>query len=575
MKNKHAKKLHGEHTAMESNALDTASFSAPAVPLLTRRSIGIGLGVFVVACVLALIGLANHPFWDDEAVTALFARALRATGHLLAFDGTNVIGYREGVDLDEHLRNTYIPPVQYGVAALGQTLFGDTTSGSRLLFVVAGLAALWVLFLWSHWHLAGRVPAWLPMLLVALAPVYLLYIRQCRYYSLTVLLTLALLALAAAPLTRRRTLVLVSCLSALCMSLLMFTNYLLAAAAVVCLALLWVLRRYRTRTFATVFGVTMASAFFAGIIVFLSANPFVHDAAIKGSITGLARIGILASWHLAGLGPFEFFPLAVPMLLILLRWIKQLRPHRALLDEALFICLMLLAYVVAVAVFSPQPVDSVRGLADMRYVVPVIAIGSLASAVLITAAWQLARFAGIALTLVLTLSNALHLGFIGEGRQPVRSTLVSYVNENLHKYDTGTDTLIGYLSTLPDGTRVQIIPDYMAYQAMYYVPRLHYVNQLSPKKYIEPGLRSTLPAYVFTGAVPPDYIIQGEPDPFKEQTEIKAMLTDRYRVIAELPGDWKDQSRPELPWHIFGPVDARFAHGFKIFALQPQDKGRL
>jgi len=539
------------------------------VPPLTRRSIRIGLVIFIAACALALFGLTNHPYWDDEANTALFARALRATGHLSAFDGINVIGYRLGAELDDNLRNTYMPPLQYGVAALGQAIFGDTTFGGRILFVLTGLASLWLLFLWAHWHLAGRLPAWLPMLLVAIAPAYLLYIRQCRYYSLTVLFTLALLALAAAPITRRRMLILASCLSALSMGLLMFSNYLSAVTAGALLSLLFVLQRYRTRTYATVFGVTMAAALLTGIFVLITANPFSHGVALKGSITGLARICILAWWHLTGLGSFEFFPLAVPALLGLLRWVKQLRPHRALLDEGLFICLMLLVYSSVVVIFSPQAVNDTRGLADMRYVVPLIAIGSLASALLIHAAWRFSRPVGVVVTLVFTLSTTFHLGFLG--RQPIRSTIVDYVSEIARPFDTGTDRLIRYLATLPDGTRVQITPEFMAYQAMYYVPRLHYINQLSPGKHIEPRLRDSLPAHVFTRASSPDYLLVEGDIPLEE---VLTKLDDhygagRYRFITSLPGDWRDLSRPEIPSHAFGPADPLSERGFMVIARQP------
>lgn len=546
---------------------DTASSSAPTL-FPARLDISIGLCIFVVACALALPGLSNHPFWDDEANTALFAQALRTTGHLEAFNGTNVIGFREGGELDERLRNTFFPPAQYGVAALGQALFGDTNFGNRILFTVAGLAALWLLFLWTHWHLAGRIPAWLPMLLMALSPAYLLYIRQCRYYSLAVLLTMALLTLAAAPVARRRTLALVSGLSALCMGLLMFTHYLAAASAGACLTLLWFLPRYRTRAYAAVFGVTMVTALCAGVYILMTANPFAHPVLITGSFTGFARKALLAWRHLAGLGSFEMFPLAVPLLLAIMRRYGRFLPYRELLEEGLFISLLVLVYSWVIAAVSPQPVFTLQDVADMRYAVPLIVIGSLATAVLVIVAWQYHRSGAIALALLLTLSNILHLGFLD--RQPVRLTLALYVKEILQPYDTGTDRLLRFLSSLPVGTSVQVIPDHMVYPALYYLPRLHYVNQLSPDKHIDPALRATLPAHVITGAVPPDYVFaRGDESRWKILEELEARHgAGSYRFVKRLPGDWKDRSRPELPWHDFGPVEEIAARGFHVFARQ-------
>ncbi len=101
----------------------------PPIVRVSWKSVTSVLAVLAVATCLALFGLSNNAFWDDEANTALFARNLLNTGKLTAFDGTNVIGFRGGVELDSHLVNIYMPPVQYYVAALGLKLLGNTTLG--------------------------------------------------------------------------------------------------------------------------------------------------------------------------------------------------------------------------------------------------------------------------------------------------------------------------------------------------------------------------------------------------------------------------------------------------------------
>src|SRR5664279_5571225 len=95
--------------------------------------------IVAVAGVLACYGLNNNVFWDDEANTALFGRNILSTGKLTAWDGTNVIGFRQGAELDSQLVNVYMPPVQYYVAALGFKLLGFTTLGGRVPFLLAGL----------------------------------------------------------------------------------------------------------------------------------------------------------------------------------------------------------------------------------------------------------------------------------------------------------------------------------------------------------------------------------------------------------------------------------------------------
>ena len=122
------------------------------------------LCVAALACALLLgaWGLTNHAFWDDEAGTALFARNLLATGELTAWDGVNLIGYRQGMQLDENLQNPYAPPLQYYIAAAGFILFGETTFGGRILFLIAGILTLPALMIWARRHFDGRVPVWLP-----------------------------------------------------------------------------------------------------------------------------------------------------------------------------------------------------------------------------------------------------------------------------------------------------------------------------------------------------------------------------------------------------------------------------
>ncbi len=182
------------------------------------------------AAVLAFHGLTNHLFWDDEANTALFGRNLLKTGNLTAWDGRNLIGYRGGAELDENLVNIYMPPLQYYVAAAGLYLFGESTFGGRVLFVIAGLAGIAVLAVFMR-HLAPHdFPWWLPSFFLGATPAYLLYIRNCRYYSLGVLFTLMLLAALTSSLVTRRAWIMGWVLGLGSTVALIFTNYINAAA---------------------------------------------------------------------------------------------------------------------------------------------------------------------------------------------------------------------------------------------------------------------------------------------------------------------------------------------------------
>ncbi len=539
----------------------TKSLSASAAPdaaaskIHAKRDYVLLGTALVLATVLAFIGLTNHMLWDDEANTALFGRSFLKTGTLTGVDGANIIGYREGAELDENLINTYTPPLQYWVAAAGMRLFGETTFGARFLFVAAGLLALIPLFFWVRWHFSGSLLPWLPVLLVAASPAYLLYIRQCRYYPLAMLFTALLLALYSYPKSSLRSTVLTAISGAFMAILLMFTNYLNAVAIAGVLPLFLMLHRYRNKQqiifLSAVFGAFLCS----GIYVLITANPLLHDVAVKGEIVGIARYGILLWWHITGLGSFEFFPLLVPFILLTCFALRLFKEVRTLAGEGLLIVVGMIIYIGVTVTFSPQPVFRASLHADMRYGVPLILIGSVVTACAVYALWQcgrsLSRVLAVGLTLLVVTTNVAALGFIGG--QPLTSTIYNYVRENLNHYTTGPESLVMYIRKLPPGKAVQVLPPNMVYPAMFYAPGMHYCCQLDPDKAIRNDLVGRLPDYAFTGRTRPDYIFIGT---VRSVAEIQA-LADRqygtgvYKVKEVLSGHYRDFSRPEIPHHKF------------------------
>jgi hypothetical protein len=534
-------------------------------PFSFKREGWLLLGVLAIAAILAGMGLTQHEFWDDEANTALFARNLRATGHLSAWDGTNLIGFRRGAELSPDLRNVYMPPAQYVVCALGQVVFGDTTFGGRFPFYLCGLLTVGLLFFFARSHLGGTLPPVWPALLVALSPAFALYIRQCRYYSLSALLSLGvLLTFALVGQTRRRRLfALVG--GGLGTAALMFTNYLAAAALLASIPMLLLLRRYRTRDHYRLLGVLYGVGLMAGIFVLITANPFSAAFVGKDGQKGLSHFLSLLLRHLTGLGSFEFFPLAVAILLLAMFVLRGRRRAHPLVKEGLIIVLLMFVYSAVTSAFSPQLLGT-SNLADMRYVVPLIPIGAIASACLLVPIWhwrKAGRLAAVVLGILLGLTNVLHLGFLD--RQPVRSTLVRYLNERIHPYVSATSHLIAYAKTLPPGSTVLIIPDFMAYPAMYYVPQLHYSGQLSKHKKLTPYWAATLPDYVFDNRIAPDtFIVSAIPIPQMLQAIDKQVGPGIYGPLATLPGDSVDRTRPEIPWHGFEAPRPEKSHPFVV-----------
>ena len=147
----------------------------------------------------------------------------------------------------------------------------------------------------------------------------------------------------------------------------------------------------------------------------------------------------------------------------------------------------------------------------MRYVVALMPIGAVASAAALAALWYMSNALGPILAIVtgsMMLGTNLFTSACGNW-QPVRSTLYEYLVENAHDYTTGNEAIIDFLKRLPKKCLIRVIPDYMAYPAMFYVPNQHYCCQLGDGYPNKAEFDVPLPDYVYFSRVLPDYILVG------------------------------------------------------------------
>jgi uncharacterized membrane protein YhaH (DUF805 family) len=533
----------GEHRT--ANRLDAFGLSG--------RDALLCAAALLCAVFLGAWGFTNHAFWDDEASTALFARNLLATGELTAWDGVNLIGYRLGSQLDESLQNPYAPPLQYYIAAAGFYLFGETTFGGRILFLIAGILALPALMLWTRRHFDGRVPLWLPALIAAMTPAFLLFIRQCRYFAPAMLFTLCLLAAWSWTGATRRSRLTVLAAGALSTAALWYASYLNAVSALAMLPVFFLDGRYRTRQKGIFLGAVLAVSVICGIHIYFAKGPTAAQFAPASFITGLDRVAALFAQHMVGLGTFEFFPVLLTVVLMVPFAGQHFARLRRFARQGWAVFLAMIAAILATALFSPQPVSGAAS-ADMRYVAPLILLGAALTAVCLVILWDLSRPLACLAAAVAVMTNVLTLSWVAVPQIPLRSTLLSYLAEGAQNYKTGTEALVDAVAALPGDSRVLIFPDYMTYGAMFYVPGQRYCWQLTERKTLQPGLRETLPDYLFVERARPDFILTGPvaPDSLIARFEGK-FGKGTYRLRGYLPGDWRDFSRPEIPLHCFGP----------------------
>lgn len=141
-------------------------------------------------CVLAvyLVRLDAPTPWNDEADTAILARAVRDTGVPGADDGRNLSVFGDCRQLSTEFLSRGLPWAQYYVAAASITLFGDSPAGVRALFAILAASSFWFLVP----LLRGRHPY--PDIVGAialLAPQSVLFARNARYFPLAMVCSAA------------------------------------------------------------------------------------------------------------------------------------------------------------------------------------------------------------------------------------------------------------------------------------------------------------------------------------------------------------------------------------------------
>jgi 4-amino-4-deoxy-L-arabinose transferase-like glycosyltransferase len=546
---------------------------SPQGPSTDRRSLWATAAAIAAACALAFTGITSDKLWDDEANTAIFARNLLATGELTAWDGRNVIGFRDGAELDENLVNVFMPPLQYWMAAGGIALFGDDELGLRAPFVLVGLLCLAALASLARGLLGRGFPWGLSAWIAALSPAFLLYIRNSRYYAPGAALSIGILALAVGPIRTRRALALRALGAIVCSALLVLTNYFNAVAALAALPLLAVFKELRTRRHLLVVTAAFAAAGAAGAYVLATANPFVAPVPRPDEMSGLPRLATLLWWNLRDLGTFEFLPVALVPVLALPFLLPRLAGLRPAARVGFVVIGMILVALVTAAAFSPQSASR-STIADMRYVVPVIPLGAIATAVSLRIVWALARPLAAAAFCLVVFSNIPYLGFLGvyNGYLPpkgIQCTLCRYAEEIATDRTTATEELVDYIGKIPKDEVLLVFPSYMGYSAMYYFPDRAFCCQLRSRHPLAPALRAKLPDYVFWEKAKPTLALINAPRPLLPEGPLRISGVDmgHFRYVDTLDIPARDCSRPEIPWHAFGGEDLRAVRYHEFFVV--------
>ena len=160
-------------------------------PAELRLWLPLSIAVLVLSCGLIFFQLGHYPLWVDEADTALFARGIARTGDMSALIDHNLYVYQLGGVL-KNLHGRYQPPVPYYLAAPFVGVSGTSSLWPRIPFAICGLLSVVLMLYWMYRSRLSAA-AWIVFSIGLLCNVsFFLYCRQCRYYSLTILLSLVI-----------------------------------------------------------------------------------------------------------------------------------------------------------------------------------------------------------------------------------------------------------------------------------------------------------------------------------------------------------------------------------------------
>ncbi len=344
------------------------------------------------AVFLLFYHLDHRPFWQDEAESACLARNTLTYGIPKAFDGVNLVSQEARKEFDDDYVWRWSPWLQIYVTAASFYLTRPGTVAGRFPFALMGLGCILLVYLLVKRRFGDLLWARLSAALLTFSVPFLLFARQCRYYSLVTLLALISLYAFRSRWQSRWGPALVMIVS---LGLLFHANYLtfLSYSFALLVAGILVYRRD--------LAVSRCVIIAAGAVAIALPGLFFYRIGQQSTMMRLNVIGSNLVEHFHGI--FQF-TMALPVIFGLLWCWYQARRNRAGADAGsrfvLFLTLIIFINMLVI-VLVPQ--------AEHRYLIHLYPLAAIVSGWLICKVWRYHRFSGIILAFLLIFTNWLHL----------------------------------------------------------------------------------------------------------------------------------------------------------------------
>jgi len=517
--------------------------------VLKQKKIKILISALLVAISIFFLffGLGHYALWDDEADTALFGQAVWRTGDTDAFLDHNIIAHSNGTEL-EGLKNRYLSPLQFYLAAPFVGRFPGSALAARFPFAVFGFLTIIVIIVWL-WKAKASLISWILLSAGIIGNVsFFLFSRQCRYYSLTIFFTVLLAYQYYFCDNRKRSLWLISFTSIL----LLASNYLNYAAAYGCLMLDYFIwgKKERHLSLKELCVILIPQIILGGMLLSLY-NPIGKGIKYVYSDPWLSRKLMMFLFNFRELNRCEFGA----GLLILIAPIMYLFNKDIRLVRGFF---AILIYILFISVLTPLPIVDFM-VAPARYLAPLILLCIYVEVVMLQSMWRNSnKTITILLVVLLFGSNSFHFGIKKSWysfsqiipEKKIRSTIYNFAKELVNPKPSSYSLVSSWIKeNVKDKETIAVFPTYATYPLMFHAPHALYAWQLEKKE----GQFALLSEIYFVNRIPPEYVIAFGPETLKAKQMFKEMRDGgvQYVKIKQLNVFWYDLTRPELFFHAF------------------------
>ena len=506
-------------------------------------SLILSMVVLVLSGWLLFFRLGHYPLWCDEADTALFARGIARTGDTSALIDHNLYAFRNGSCL-KNLHGRYQPPLPYYLAAPFVGTDGTSSFWPRLPFAVCGLLCVALMLFWMSQSRLTNITRHTFAIGLLCNVSFFLFCRQCRYYSLGILLSLAIVYLY---LNWNKRLSGILCLM-LVSVLLLWTQYLYYAAlyaAIACDYLLF--ERHKQKWSLGRCLLLLGPQLLIALATLWIYNPFGAEAAAHdpGENFILDKFQLLW-WNFRDLNNCEFCAgIVVLMAPIVYYWTRNIRLLRGM---AAVIC-----YVVVVTIFSPQSVKlTTLAQADVRYLAPLIPLLIGLSALVIVPLARNKWFVAFPFMILIFGTNVLNYPF---SSHLWCSRPVEFIEELWYPRITSIDEAVDWINDhVGNGQSIWVLPQSKEPPLMYHAPHATYAWHLDRPRTEQ---FAALPLVHFVDLIPPDYIIVFGPFRARIEQELEKNSNPEmiYKIDTIINVYWDEKVRPEIFWHSFLPIE--------------------